>query len=222
MGSYRLRDGTDSRKKHPKLNPNTEVNITRLTNQTETQSIDSKTAAATSPSSISSESIIQGKPQRYDDRGCWTMVCIGDSAYRTYKYDKPVLHYKFYGKKSTLTICAYDRSNPDFVFFTGATGTYKEKSDSKVLEAGEIRLRKWIDADQFEDTWKDTYDVSGMKGTWKTERWETFCPLGRVGPRTGLFQRKRRAGRPFQGDMETESQTQQPYRRGATRKLRPL
>ena len=91
------------------LTHNTEVNITRLTNQTETQSIDSKTAAETSPSSISSESIIQGKPQRYDDRGCWTMVCIGDSAYRTYKYDKPVLHYKFYGKKSTLTICAYDR-----------------------------------------------------------------------------------------------------------------
>lgn len=158
------------------LTHNTEVNITRLTNQTETQSIDSKTAAETSPSSISSESIIQGKPQRYDDRGCWTMVCIGDSAYRTYKYDKPVLHYKFYGKKSTLTICAYDRSNPDFVFFTGATGTYKEKSDSKVLEAGEIRLRKWIDTDQFEDTWKDTYDVSGMKGTWKTERWKRSAP----------------------------------------------
>ena len=48
------------------LTHNTEVNITRLTNQTETQSIDSKTAAETSPSSISSESIIQGKPQRYD------------------------------------------------------------------------------------------------------------------------------------------------------------
>lgn len=152
------------------------VNTNRLDSHTETQHIHTKTTNGTPPSPLNPEKPPQKERLRYNDRGCWTMVCIGDSAYHTYKYEHPNLHYKFFGEKSMLTICAYNRSNPDFVFFTGATGTYKRKSDNKVLGAGETTLRKWLTPDLFEDTWKDTYDISGMKGTWKTERWKRCTP----------------------------------------------
>ena len=41
--------------------------------------------------------------------------------------------------------------------------------------------RNWIDEDTFDDTWKDTYGISGLSGSiWKTERWRRCEPSERL------------------------------------------
>lgn len=107
-----------------------------------------------------------------DGKGCWRMILIGDSAYKHQSIVPATKHYKFYGKRSALTINLLGESKDGYLYFVGATGRYKEKADDYVIESGLRRPRHWIDDDSFDETWKDVKGISFVKGLWKTERWQ--------------------------------------------------
>lgn len=113
----------------------------------------------------------------FEGRGCWRMVQIGDSAYKTIKMQPPTPHYKFFGKHSALTINLLELTPENYFTFVGATGSYKEKKGQPyVKESGVNRPRQWMDANRFDDTWKDDKGISFVKTLWKTERWERCEP----------------------------------------------
>lgn len=107
-----------------------------------------------------------------DGKGCWRMILIGDSAYKHQSMVPATKHYKFYGRRSALTINLLGESKDGYLYFVGATGRYKEKSDNYVVESGLRRPRHWIDDNSFDETWKDVKGISFVKGLWKTERWQ--------------------------------------------------
>lgn len=116
---------------------------------------------------------------RHDFRGqgCWRMVQIGDSAYRSVKMLPPTPHYKFFGNNSSLVINLIELTSEKYFRFVGATGSYKEKKGKPyVKERGARRPRTWLDANHFDDTWKDDKGVYSFKTLWKTERWERCEP----------------------------------------------
>ena len=109
----------------------------------------------------------------YDSRGCWTMLFIGDSAYQHYQTAPFVPHYKFFGKKASLTLTINWKNADGTTVIGGATGDYDPFSETTVREGGQVRPRQWVDANHIDDTWKDTYRISPYSSSlWKTERWE--------------------------------------------------
>lgn len=111
----------------------------------------------------------------YDSRGCWTMLFIGDSAYQHYQTAPFVPHYKFFGKKASLTLTINWKNADGTTVIGGATGDYDPFSETTVREGGQVRPRQWVDANHIDDTWKDTYRISPYSSSlWKTERWERW------------------------------------------------
>lgn len=113
------------------------------------------------------------KQKDYDSRGCWTMLFIGDSAYQHHQTAPFVPHYKFFGKKASLTLTINWKNADGTTVIGGATGDYDPFSETTVREGGQVRPRQWVDANHIDDTWKDTYRISPYNSSlWKTERWE--------------------------------------------------
>lgn len=109
----------------------------------------------------------------YDSHGCWTMLFIGDSAYQHHQTAPFVPHYKFFGKKASLTLTINWKNADGTTVIGGATGDYDPFSETTVREGGQVRPRQWVDANHIDDTWKDTYRISPYNSSlWKTERWE--------------------------------------------------
>ena len=117
------------------------------------------------------------KQKNYDSRGCWTMLFIGDSAYQHHQVAPAITHYKFFGKKASLTLTVNWPVREDVMRIGGATGDYDPFSLTTVREGGQMHPRQWINADQLDDTWKDTYHISPfIPSDWKTERWKRCTP----------------------------------------------
>lgn len=126
--------------------------------------------AAPTPKTVTASSRSE---QEYDSRGCWTMLFIGDSAYQHHQTAPFVPHYKFFGKKASLTLTINWKNADGTTVIGGATGDYDPFSETTVREGGQVRPRQWVDANHIDDTWKDTYRISPYNSSlWKTERWE--------------------------------------------------
>ncbi len=132
-----------------------------------------KRATATVASSPKTAMASSQSEQKYDSRGCWTMLFIGDSAYQHHQAAPFVPHYKFFGKKASLTLTINWKNADGTTVIGGATGDYDPFSETTVREGGQVRPRQWVDANHIDDTWKDTYRISPYNSSlWKTERWE--------------------------------------------------
>lgn len=132
-----------------------------------------KRATATVASSPKTAMASSQSEQKYDSRGCWTMLFIGDSAYQHHQAAPFVPHYKFFGKKASLTLTVNWKNADGTTVIGGATGDYDPFSETTVREGGQVRPRQWVDANHIDDTWKDTYRISPYNSSlWKTERWE--------------------------------------------------
>lgn len=126
--------------------------------------------AAPTPKTVTASSRSE---QEYDSRGCWTMLFIGDSAYQHHQTAPFIPHYKFFGKKASLTLTINWKNADGTTVIGGATGDYDPFSETTVREGGQVRPRQWVDANHIDDTWKDTYRISPYNSSlWKTERWE--------------------------------------------------
>ena len=126
--------------------------------------------AAPTPKTVTASSRSE---QEYDSRGCWKMLFIGDSAYQHHQTAPFVPHYKFFGKKASLTLTVNWKNADGTTVIGGATGDYDPFSATSVREGGQIHPRQWVDANHIDDTWRDAYNISPfIPSQWKTERWE--------------------------------------------------
>ena len=146
------------------------------------KALDKVTANTTQPATVPAQpesaprtvATAKAKEQRnYDSRGCWTMLFIGDSAYQHHQVTPAVTHYKFFGKKASLTLTVNWKNADGTTVIGGATGDYDPFSATSVREGGQIHPRQWVDANHIDDTWRDAYNISPfIPSQWKTERWE--------------------------------------------------
>ena len=146
------------------------------------------------------------KQKNYDSRGCWTMLFIGDSAYASSKKAPLCVHYKFFGKEASLTLTVNWTIASGATRIGGATGDYDAFSPTTVREGGQVRPRQWIDADQLDDTWKDTYHISPfIPSDWKTERWKRCTPPEIVSQIVSAYKESTRRKDKLKGVWKQES-----------------
>lgn len=112
----------------------------------------------------------------YPLQGCWSMQCIGDSAFRTVRSTEIAPHYKLIGKDHVLTVCVTGQKPPHLRFFAGKLTSFRQAGDTAVVEAGALCPVERTDSATFNLTWRDDAGESNLPGLWKTERWQRHTP----------------------------------------------